>query len=45
MNGVLTLADALRLSPARRMAYVVVVGELKGAEFDWGAMQFRDANA
>lgn len=38
-NGV-SMAEAMRLSPVRRLALIVAIGEQKGERFDWRAMQF-----
>ena len=31
---------AAKLSPAQRLAYTVVLGELRGNRFDWNAMRW-----
>jgi hypothetical protein len=33
---------AAALSPARRLAYVVIAGELDGGEFDWDGLRWRE---
>ena len=33
---------AMRLSPTRRVAYVVAIGELAGGAFDWRTMSWKD---
>jgi hypothetical protein len=41
-NNVMSLDQALRLSPARRLALVVVTGELDGGSFDWPGLRWRE---
>lgn len=41
-NGV-TMQEAWAMSPARRLAFVVALGEIDGAVFDWEMLRWRDA--
>ena len=40
MNGV-PYDVAARMSPVRRMAFIVAFGELKGHSFDWDHMRWK----
>ncbi|MFI4985822.1 MAG: hypothetical protein ACHQF3_00100 [Alphaproteobacteria bacterium] len=33
---------ATKLSPARRLAYIVALGELQGGKFDWDTMSWKE---
>ena len=41
VNGV-SMTEALRLSPVRRMALIVAIGEAKGGTFDWRNLRFTE---
>ena len=41
VNGV-SMTEALRLSPVRRMALIVAIGEAKGGTFDWRSLKFTE---
>jgi hypothetical protein len=41
-HGVLPLDEALRISPARRLALVVLTGEFEGGTFDWRNLAWRE---
>ena len=40
-NGV-PYQEALKLSPIRRLAYVVALGEIRGNKFDWDNMRWKE---
>ena len=46
-EGLMSLREARSLSPSRRLAYVVILADLNGFDFNWetGAMKMRKADA